>query len=281
MKRFMGLSILFLPLLFVGAASPETLEVKKLSQAPRLDGDGSDWAGTPGFEVPVKGASGDQSVILKVGYFDDTFYWLATWKDSTKDDTHKTFSWDKAAGKYVTGKDREDRFAVSFGMDGDFDASKLSGKEFRADVWHWKAARSNPVGLAHDKMWIISRKKLQRAREWKAADGQSVWLARPSDSGSKLYKSKRYTEFAGQSVPKYIVSQNVSGSVADVKAKGDWKDGVWTLEMARKLDTGHADDVTFEVGRSYQFSIAVFDHRGDDKHSVSAVFTLTFNLNPA
>lgn len=35
------------------------------------------------------------------------------------------------------------------------------------------------------------------------------------------------------------------GSAADVGAKGKWADGWWTLEFARRLDTGEADDTTF------------------------------------
>lgn len=49
-------------------------------------------------------------------------------------------------------------------------------------------------------------------------------------------------------MPKYIVQEHITGSVADVRAKGAWKDGFWTLETRRKFDTGHGDDVVFARG---------------------------------
>ncbi len=67
----------------------------------------------------------------------------------------------------------------------------------------------------------------------------------------------------GDPVPGYVLTYP-SGSREDVRAKGghDEEMGVWTLEVARRLDTGDPQrDVTFlpESGRDYVFTIAVFD----------------------
>lgn len=55
-------------------------------------------------------------------------------------------------------------------------------------------------------------------------------------------------------IPGYILSLPSGPSWNDITAKGNWLDGVWTVEMARKLDTGHADDVSFkDLTATYYF----------------------------
>ena len=52
----------------------------------------------------------------------------------------------------------------------------------------------------------------------------------------------------------------LKGNAADVRAKGHWEDGFWTVEFRRKriTESGGAWDVQFE--RLTQFSLHVFDH---------------------
>lgn len=51
-------------------------------------------------------------------------------------------------------------------------------------------------------------------------------------------------------------------------AKGKWVDGWWTVEFARRLETGEADDTTFSSDRCYRMAVATFDRTGDmDKAS--------------
>jgi hypothetical protein len=64
--------------------------------------------------------------------------------------------------------------------------------------------------------------------------------------------------------------------VADVKAKGVWRDGMWTLELRRALDTGNADDVVFTRGQAVAAGIAVFDRTGHDDHNMSEVLSFQF-----
>jgi len=55
-------------------------------------------------------------------------------------------------------------------------------------------------------------------------------------------------------IPGYILSQPGGPSWNDIAARGTWLDGVWTVEMARKLVTGHADDVQFsDLTATYYF----------------------------
>lgn len=54
------------------------------------------------------------------------------------------------------------------------------------------------------------------------------------------------------------------GSRDDIGGKGVWQDGRWTVEMERKLNTGHGDDIQFQLKKNkvsyYVFALAVFDH---------------------
>ncbi|MFQ5888094.1 MAG: ethylbenzene dehydrogenase-related protein, partial [Candidatus Hydrothermarchaeales archaeon] len=65
----------------------------------------------------------------------------------------------------------------------------------------------------------------------------------------------------GFKVPAYI-SEKPTGSARDISAKGIYYDKKWYLELKRKLQTGHDDDVQFDITKTYRLSIAV----NDDSH---------------
>ena len=70
-----------------------------------------------------------------------------------------------------------------------------------------------------------------------------------------------YPEHAGDTVTKYE-NREPTGSRADIRAKGAWRDGVWTVEMARRLDTGNPDDLQLDPTQSYQFGVSRFEIAG-------------------
>ncbi|MEW6428781.1 MAG: ethylbenzene dehydrogenase-related protein [Thermodesulfobacteriota bacterium] len=249
----------------------------KEGAAPTLDGDASDWASIPATVVKVNPAqegdtantTGTIDVELKSVVSGDTIYFLAQWPDDSKDDTHKTLIWNKEKETYDTGDDEEDRIAFSFTMEGDYMYCMLAGSDYKADAWQWKAYRSGSAGLIHDKYHIASSTELPKAKKHAARNGKEIWLARPSDAGDELYTSQRPIDNIGDKVPKYLVNANATGSIADVKAKGVWADNKWTVEISRKLDTGHDDDIKFEKGKTIKSGLAVFNHTGDDHHSIA------------
>ncbi len=182
------------------AATATTITMHSLDAAPVLDGQGQDWSGVPVTSIALKPSRSGittavDSVDIKGGVHGDYIYFLVEWQDSTEDSVHKPWVWDKDKGKYVKGPQREDRFALQFAMQGDYSTNWLSGKEFMADMWHWKSTRSNPLGLVHDKSTIISAKKMAKTRAFTADGGGKVYIARPSDAGDKLYTTKRYHKY--------------------------------------------------------------------------------------
>ncbi|KKM10255.1 hypothetical protein SY88_14395 [Clostridiales bacterium PH28_bin88] len=169
----------------------------------------------------------------------------------------------------------------------------------KLDMWHWKLTRQNNLygpdkpGLMHDQYMdnII----------FDPADDKTKSAGRHADPGEKEYvdnatgkspewgvpklvldgptvngnpyvivdgldKTKPFTEEYlnsmkdGDFLPGLIAKQ-ISGDPADIKAKGKWENGFWTLEIQRKLVNGSAYDVQFDdLTKTYFFAVAAFDN---------------------
>jgi hypothetical protein len=114
-----------------------------------------------------------------------------------------------------------------------------------------------------------------KANSYDAKNGKKIWISRPEDSGDTVEKKQPAPKEKGEErVPMYLPGVP-TGSAADVRAKGAWAGGWWTLEFERKLDTGNKDDTAFDVKREYKFAIGLHDRTGDmDK--ASGVIVLHF-----
>ena len=260
------------------------VESVAVTEAPEIDGRDSDvaWSLARGSRVTVREVAGDQKgrssqVILKSVRTTSHIYFLVSWADATHDATHKTWVWNAEKKGYEQGSDREDVLALAFEHTGTFNADMLSGVEAVWDVWQWKAARTDPAGYAMDKTHHFSKAKpTGKAKSFPAREGSTIWIARPEDDGGSPQKSQPAPgERKGDRVPKYVAG-TPSGSAADVRAKGVWQDGRWTVELARKLSTGHADDVALDVRKTYRMGLAVFDHEEHVHHSTSELIELAF-----
>jgi hypothetical protein len=261
------------------SGAPQTLTAHVLGHPIRLDGQIDDWQDVAGVVVPLSGTGGAERVELRAAIRGDRIYVLAIWDDPSKSDLHKPFQWDEAAQSYEKTEAMEDRFALTLRIDGDFTANKLDGSEFTADCWHWKAHRSNPAGLAHDKWWRVSRTPFERSRAFQTPSGDTVHLARPSDAGDQLYKVVNYHLKQRDIMPLYEVNREARGSIADVNARGVWRDGRWYLELSRRLNTGHDDDAVIPADGRVPFAVAVFDGVSNNlvdggMHSVSELLVL-------
>lgn len=271
--------ILILYLLTVNVHA-QTVIVHTLDQRPVLDGLAAEWETIPETLITVHPNHSSyigetKHVILKAGVFEqDVFFYLA-WKDSTESLVHKAWEWDDVKQRYVMGNEREDRLAMQFGMAGDYSTDWANANDFKADMWHWKASRSNPLGIAHDKMTVLSQNKLLRAAALPSKEGDKRYVMRKSDKGEPLYRTMRYGHKYEQTMPKYYLL-TPTGSIADIKAKGLWHEGQWHLEMSRRLNTGHEDDVLFTLGMQYKGGIAVFNHSDNHSHLISNTLEFKF-----
>jgi hypothetical protein len=258
-------------------ASGNRLVSARAAKAPALDGRADDEAWKAGQPVRLvakgvfpanEGKSTD--VVIRSVRTDTHIYFLVRWKDETKDaEMHKPFAWDAAKNAYVEGPEREDMFSLAFEHTGPFDPDMLAGVESVWDVWHWKATRTNPQGYAMDRTHRTSKEPWQgKGKSLKDRKGQTIWIARPEDAGDTVEKKVAApTAKAGERAPQYAAGMP-TGSAADVKAKGAWEGGWWTLELERRLDTGNADDTRFVPGRTYTMAVSAHDRTGDmDKAS--------------
>jgi hypothetical protein len=259
----------------------QTITVQPLLKAPVLDGKDDDWSGLKATVIPLhksipQAKTAVTEVSLKAGIFGEEVFFYVQWADPTESAQHKPFVWNDSQQKYVEGDQREDRFALEFRMAGDYSTDWFSGKSFTADMWHWKASRTNPLGHASDQRTIISRDKLLRAYEGVARDGKPLYILRPWDAGDMLYTTKRYSQKQEAIMPKYVINPTATGSTMDVYAKGVWHDGQWHLELKRRLNTGHDDDVVFVRGQSVPGGMAIFESSNNDDHAISDVLTFQF-----
>ena len=74
------------------------------------------------------------------------------------------------------------------------------------------------------------------------------------------YDSALDTYPVGTILPAVLVDAPFEGDRGDVSAYARWADGLWTLEVRRKLDTGSAVDIAIKPGAPVYLWVAVFDH---------------------
>jgi hypothetical protein len=234
----------------------------KTEIAPIIDGNDLDacWANAQTLTTHDKVA--DIDITLKAAYRDKHVYFLVSFPDKNESRTHKSWVWDKDTGFYKTGTNIEDTFVFKWNMNRKpVDLSVRSDKPYQADIWFWKACRTDPVGFADDKMHIFSDEKFRKSFMLKSKSGSSMYLLRQADKGTSAFKTNMISEFQGNIVDRFVY-RLPKDSCADVKAKGIWKKGRWTIEFARVLVTGNEDDVKFDLRGDLQFGVSRYEIKG-------------------
>ena len=153
----------------------------------------------------------------------------------------------------------------------------------RLDMWHWKGVRTGTVGQIDDQ--YVDHTRYDKEKEPNAGrksdpktgggyadnvadDKKGPKFALPAnkpappywivDAEKELFDGSKYK--AGDEVPAMLVAP-FTGDRGDIQAKHVWKDGVMTIEFARKLVTGSEFDVQFsDLKKPYAFGVAVFDN---------------------
>ncbi|MBI4630614.1 MAG: ethylbenzene dehydrogenase [Chloroflexi bacterium] len=152
-----------------------------------------------------------------------------------------------------------------------------------ADIWHWKSQRN--VAQVDDQYLDSTKwdkeKSPDAGRKSDPNDGggyknnidDKTKLPAFGLAGNKPAGAGNYLILDGDKVPfdatKYKEGDMVPGVYAapykgdrgDISAAWKWADGKWTIEFARKLDTGGKTDVQFkDLKGTYYFGVAVFDN---------------------
>lgn len=174
------------------------------------------------------------------------------------------------------------------------------------DLWHWRAHRSNPIGVADDQFiaagrlsdsgrgpyvtnWDAARRQprlmLDRARAGRAAlswndivqgrVGQDDVYYLREDQAAPFDPAATWRD--GDTIPRRILRTS-QGSRADIAVSGRarWADGFWDVTLTRRMDTGNPrEDKIFVERGIYQVAFAI--HReatGGRWHYVSLPFSL-------
>jgi len=260
-------------------SSGDTVGARPVAGAPALDGstDEPAWRDAAWLLVHLDATNdaphGPHEAWIAAVTSGDTIYVAVRWPDAAEDRSHKP--WVRSDEGWKAGPDLEDVLAVGFPISGEFTGSMTSPVECVWDVWHWKAARTDPAGFAMDKSHVHTfTDPKTKGHDEKLPDGRTLHIRRPEDAGTSATRPLKAPAGATTgSFPQYeaIVP---TGSAGDVRARGAWKDGWWTVELSRKLDTGHADDAPFARGGMVPFAIAILDHAVDEHHTASGKLSL-------
>jgi hypothetical protein len=133
-------------------------------RVPRAPASASDFTGpillTKGGE---KGGVKIPRIALQAAYDDENIYILARWPDNTESVSKEQWVFDGTTWtRTKSDVNDEDRIALWFDVNADEFSTKgcaalchdirmqTKNPDGHADLWHWKAARSNPLGYADD-----------------------------------------------------------------------------------------------------------------------------------
>lgn len=110
-------------------------------------------------------------------------------------------------------------------------------------------------------MHIYSSQRTPNSKTVISKNGNRFFLSRPGDSGRAAYKTIIHGSNVGDRTSLYrqVAPQ---GSRADVRAKGVWRKGIWTVEFSRKLLTGNPDDIQFHTQQAYRLGVSRYEIAG-------------------
>ncbi|OGU52993.1 MAG: hypothetical protein A2315_01145 [Ignavibacteria bacterium RIFOXYB2_FULL_35_12] len=224
-------------------------------------------------------------------------YMAAHWNDTTESIYKNQLSY---SGGTWTKSNEEDRIAFIFdmgltGTDGANCATMchtpvMSTNSGKADLWHWKAVRSNPMGYIDD-TYLDSIDR--HSDPGTGAYTDNIFTTRPSfmaitdphanvnfltqnDAAFNAFdpygvmtshtynKSVTFDTLAtfndGDFIPGYLL-RVPNGDRATVQSAGKWTNGVWTVEF-KKPYAGTDFDFAVIPGTSVKFTCEIFDNEG-------------------
>ena len=280
------------------------------------------WQETEAVLIPVKGreilGGEEATVFTKAIYNDHNLYFLFRWVDPTRSVTKQ--SWQFDGDQWVHLQGNEDRIALlfettrinKFATRGcavtchsppDVDRAKwkfaTQTAAEKGDLWHWKAARSDPYNYADDAWLTVAGRPSGSYRETGRVKDRGeggdiknqtkdksrpLYMQNPTKVPSvpgfllveEAVKITDYSIFKPGDIIPFRLPKRPSGSRFDVKALSRHADGGWTVMLNRRLDTGHDDDVVFNPRKRYSFAMAVFDDSGADHSKATKPLILVF-----
>lgn len=244
------------------AVADQSLFVSLTVEAPEIDGRDDDAVWHQADAIVTRDEVGAIDVTIKAVHTNQQVYFLIQFPDPDESRLHKPWIWNPAKGMYDMGPEREDCFILKWATDKrTTDLSVHADDTYAADIWFWKANRTDPVGYADDKWQKLLAVQEAKTMSVVSKTGKTMYLMRKGDAGKPAYYSVIQLEKMADTVPQFSY-QEPEDNRADVRAKGIWNDGQWTIEFARALHTDHADDVQFDTAETYLFGISRYEIGG-------------------
>ncbi len=248
------------------AYAVEPLVAVLTDNPPKIDGRGNDPSWELAKEVATHDLVAGIDIHIKAVTTDKRIFLLVKFPDTDESRSHKSWVWDKARQIYRVGYDIEDTVVFKWNMEnGPVDLSIYGDNQYRADIWFWKACRTDPAGHADDKMHLLSFSKVEDSTKLTNKSGRTIYLHRLEDSGKCAYLSELPVGYSKEKLPRFTYN-TPDGSRSDIKAKGVWEKGIWTIEFSRLLETGNRDDVQFNKPGKYQFGVSRYEIAGRDEN---------------
>jgi len=241
------------------AWAEQTIEAQPVASAPAIDGFGDDTAWASATPVITHDKVADIDLELRAVHTGNQIFIMVRYPDSDESRLHRSWRWDSEQERYISAGDREDVLVLKWWLEGDSPTlSTSAGQPYRADIWYWKACRTDPVGFADDKIQILDSISSARSQKITSPAGKTMYLTRRGDDGTSSYATEIPGSFQGDKIPRFKISRP-TGSRADIRARGRWADGWWVIEFARALDTGHDDDVVLRAGDRHFFGVSRYE----------------------
>jgi hypothetical protein len=243
-------------------------------------------------------------------------YVAATWVDSTESIPKNQWAFD---GSTWSQSGNEDRIAFIWdmglnGTDGPNCATMchtplMHTNTGNVDVWHWKAARGNAIGVADDKYWDTADRQSDPGTgayqdnspmgsgypsfmaaadpganvDFLAADAAALSAFDPFGTVA-AHTVAQVTPFdstatfsAGSVIPGYR-HRVPAGDRASVQAAGKYSNNTWTVEFKRPY-AGGPYDFAVAPGSSVDFTHEIFDNQGGSHPNDgfdATIYTLDF-----
>ncbi len=240
----------------------QTLIANRVAELPVIDGVGTDSAWSQASTITTQDSVADIPIELQAVHDGSRLYLKARFADSSENRVQKNLIWDEIRQIYRSGPRREDTFVIKWSMEsGIIDLSLSAEQSYKADIWYWKAHRTDPVGKADDKYQLYSAKKLKKSARKISKSGKVFYLVRKGDAGKSAYKGRLVFDFGGNDI-NGIDTRQPEGSRADIDARGQWRAGYWVVEFSRKLDTRNGDDVVIGMNSRQQFGVSRYEIAG-------------------
>jgi mono/diheme cytochrome c family protein len=176
---------------------------------------------------------------------------LCTWKDPVAD------------GAPVRVQDFQDAIALQFSMNGNTPFLGMGDANNPVNIWQWKAGwQQEADGHRPDMadLYPAMHADTYFATSYRTALDAGNAVARPHTSAVEDANANGFGT---------LKSQPPAGQ--NVKGKGVWRDGSWSVVFIRELKSKESDDVKFVIGKQTPVAFAVWDGQNRDRNGRKVV----------